>query len=266
MAGARKFSSNGELLRMLEWTPNVKLHWNAEEREILKLLKRNYGVAGEAWVRWMVQNRKTIKDIMPKVHAQLEKEFKFTDDERYWHVGCTEIVSAGILIGKNYANILDVPIKAIIEALKELVFKSRTAIANSVRSADDVLNAYTRDNYGGFIVLKKAEGRLLAAWGDGDTVDKSLTRSKVLGRVEHGLTRPGYVEYFIEESLLKQHCVSMSYAYHDFKTELAQTHAISYNKKDMLAKTGGPVMRVNVLHISRKKTDADDDSLSVEKN
>jgi hypothetical protein len=115
-------------------------------------------------------------------------------------------------------------------------------------------------------VLKKADGRLLAAWGDGDTVDKSITRSKVLGRVEHGIIRPGYVDYFVEENLLKQHCVSMSYAYHDFKTELAQTHTITYVKKDMLSKTGGPPMRVNALHISRKKTDADEDLISVEKD
>lgn len=266
MAGARKFSSNGELLRMLEWTPNHKLHWNAEEREILKLLKRNYGVAGEEWVRWMVQNRKIIKDIMPQVHAQLEKEFNFTDDERYWHVGCTEIVSAGIMLGKKYANILEVPVKAVIESLKELVFKARASISSNVRSADDVLNAFTRDNYGGFIVLKKAEGRLLAAWGDGDTVEKSLTRSKVLGRVEHGLIRPGFIDYFIEEGLLRQHCVSMSFAYHDFKTELAQTHSITYVKKDMLAKTGGPSMRVNALHIRRKKADVDEDTIPVEED
>ena len=266
MAGARKFSSNGELLRMLEWTPNVKLHWTPEEREILKLLKRNYGVAGEAWVRWMVQNRKTIKDLMPQVHTHLEKEFNFTDDERYWHVACTEVVAAAIMLGKKHANILEVPVKAVIAALKELVVNARNSISNNVRSADDVLNSYTRDNYGGFIVLKKADGRLLAAWGDGDTVDKSITRSKVLGRVEHGIIRPGYVDYFVEENLLKQHCVSMSYAYHDFKTELAQTHTITYVKKDMLSKTGGPPMRVNALHISRKKTDADEDLISVEKD
>jgi hypothetical protein len=106
----------------------------------------------------------------------------------------------------------------------------------------------------------------LAAWGDGDTVEKSITRSKVMGRVEHGLIKPGYIDYFIEENLLRQHCVSMSFAYSDFKTELAQTHDITYIKKDMLAKTGGPTMRVNALHISRKKTDADEDSVSVEKD
>jgi len=251
---------------MLEWTPNVKLHWNAEEREILKLLKRNYGVAGEAWVRWMVQNRKVIKDIMPQVHLQLEKEFKFTDDERYWHVACTEVVSAAILLSKKYANIIDVPVQHVIEALKELVFKARGSISSNVRSADDVLNSFTRENYGGFIVLKKAEGRLLAAWGDGDTVEKSITRSKVMGRVEHGLNKPGYIDYYIEENLLRQHCVSMSFAYNDFKTELAQTHAITYIKKDMLAKTGGPMMRVNALHLSRKKTDADEDPVPVEKD
>jgi hypothetical protein len=53
MAGARKFSSNGELLRMLEWNPNIKLSWTPKEREVLLDMKRHYGVAGESWVRWL---------------------------------------------------------------------------------------------------------------------------------------------------------------------------------------------------------------------
>jgi len=59
MAGARAHSSNGELLRMLEWTPHVKLKFTAQERTTLLEIKRNYGVAGEAWVRWLAVNQKT---------------------------------------------------------------------------------------------------------------------------------------------------------------------------------------------------------------
>jgi hypothetical protein len=264
MAGARAHSSNGELLRMLEWTPHVKLKFTTEERKTLLDIKRNYGVAGEAWVRWLAINQKTAEEIVRKVHIHLKKVMNFNDDERYWHTGCTTTVAAAILLRKEYSGILDVEINKVINALKGLVEKARGVIKTSVRSAEDVLNAYIGDNYGSFIVLKKVEGRILAAWGDnGDIVDRSTTKSKVLGRVEHGLMSPGYREFYIEEQLLKKHCVSMSFGYDEFKAQMEELFTCKYVKKDMLSRTNGPAMRVNTMHITFREEVFDGNNISV---
>ena len=264
MAGARAHSSNGELLRMLEWTPHVKLKFTTEERKTLLDIKRNYGVAGEAWVRWLSVNQKTAEEIVRKVHIHLKKVMNFNDDERYWHTGCTTTVAAAILLRKEYSGILDVEINKVINALKGLVEKARGVIKTSVRSAEDVLNAYIGDNYGSFIVLKKVEGRILAAWGDnGDIVDRSTTKSKVLGRVEHGLLTPGYREFYIEEQLLKKHCVSMSFGYDEFKAQMEELFTCKYVKKDMLSRTNGPAMRVNTMHITFREEVFDGNNISV---
>lgn len=264
MAGARAHSSNGELLRMLEWTPHIKLKFTTEERKTLLDIKRNYGVAGEAWVRWLAVNQKTAEEIVRKVHVHLKKVMNFNDDERYWHTGCTTTVAAAILLRKEYSGILDVEINKVINALKGLVEKARGVIKTSVRSAEDVLNAYIGDNYGSFIVLKKVEGRILAAWGDnGDIVDRSTTKSKVLGRVEHGLMTPGYREFYIEEQLLKKHCVSMSFGYDEFKAQMEELFTCKYVKKDMLSRTNGPAMRVNTMHITFREEVFDGNNISV---
>jgi hypothetical protein len=264
MAGARTFSSNGELMRMLEWNPTQELKWTAEERAVLKNLKLNYGVAGEAWVRWLVKNQDTAKRLLHKVEERLKEKMKFTDLERYWHAGCTTTVTAAILLGPKYANLIEMPIEGIIDALQVLVDKARAKFKSNIRTAEDVLNSYTGNNYGGFVIIKKnEEKRVLAAWGNGETVDKSITRNKVLGRVEHELLTPGYVDYFIEEQLLKQHCVNMSYGYDDFKEQLGQMFTVHYIKKDMLARTNGPSMRVNVMHISCKLETVDGATLSI---
>jgi hypothetical protein len=259
MSGARKHSSNGELLRMLEWTPTKPLEWTDDERLVLKKLKNNYGVAGEAWVRWLVRNQELAAEVTRKVHERLKGEIAFSDDERYWHAGCTTVIAAAILLGPKYANLLTVPVTNVMEALKELVNKGRQTLRRSIRTAEDVLNAYTRDNYGGFVVLWKAADAksILSAWSNGGTLDKSITRTKVLGRIEHNTIREGYTEYFIEEQLLKQHCVSMSFGYADFKTQLEQQFEVSYIKKDMMSKTNGPTMRVNVMHVSRRSDEVD---------
>jgi len=263
MAGARKFSSNGELLRMLEWNPNIKLSWTPKEREVLLDMKRHYGVAGEAWVRWLTKHQDIAQEVVAKTHAHLKKVMNFDDDERYWHAGCTIIVASAILLRRDYANILDVEVQKVINALKLVVDKARGIIRGSVRTAEDVLNAYTGDNYGSFIIIKKADGRLLAAWGDGESVDKSLTRSKVLGRVEHGTLADGFREYYIEEQLLKKHCVSMSFSYDEFKKQMEKMFRVKYTKKDMLGKTNGPVMRVNAMHITFEEEHFNGNNVSV---
>jgi hypothetical protein len=81
--------------------------------------------------------------------------------------------------------------------------------------------------------------------------------------VEHGLLQPGFVEYYIEEQLLKRHCVAMSYGYDEFKEQMVNKFLATFVKKDMMSKTNGPSMRVNAIHIRRPVEDHES-ALSVE--
>ena len=100
----------------------------------------------------------------------------FTDEERYWHAACTSTVAAGILIGSSYAGLMDVPLKPVIKALKALVVDARVAHVKSARSAEDVLNTFTREFYGRFIVVRKdAHNKLLAEMG---TLQEKLDQAK----------------------------------------------------------------------------------------
>ena len=140
-----------------------------------------------------------------------------------------------------------------------MVYSARGIIHGSKRTPEDVLNAYTREYFGKFVmVTATAKGELIASLGGKDVVDESLTRSDIAGRVEKGFT-PGHIDYYIEEQLLKAHCVTMSYGYKDFKEGLEKlpNYKINYVRKDMLSKTRGPTMRVNVMQITRPITNDD---------
>ena len=252
LSGARKHASQGEMFRLLELQMNKKLRWTSEEGKTLGLLKDNYGVVGLELIRWMVQNRDVAKEVLVKTHDHLKAEFETNDDERYWTAGNACILTMVQLLGKKYANLIDIPIKPIVEVLRLMVYSARGIIHGSKRNAEDVLNAYTRERFGKFVVVKFVNGILDASLGGHGDIDQSLTRSDVAGRVEHGFT-PGHVDYYIEEQLLKQHCVSMSYGYKDFKEQLERlpNYKIKYLRKDMLSKTRGPTMRVNVMQITR---------------
>lgn len=255
MSGARQHTSQGELLRMLEWTPEQKLEWTADEEDVIKSLNANHGVAGERYTRWLVQNRETAERIYKEVLQRLKVEWKMSGDERYWAAGCAAVVAGAILASSKYADIIDMPVDKIIASLKSMVDKARVVVRSGARSAEDVLNAFTRENYGQFVVLKLSNGSLIAELGNGQAIDQTITRSKVMGRVEHELTKRGFVDYFIEENIMKAHCVTLSFGYEAFKSKLHALYGVQFVRKDMMARTRGPQMRVRTLHISRRIED-----------
>lgn len=256
MTGGRKHSSEGELRRMLEWIVNDKLTWELHEVEVIKSLRFNHGVAGNVYARWLSLNRITAMLIYQQVYTKIRDEFKMSNDERYWHAGAASCIAGCILAGPKYANICALPVQPIIEFFKKLIEDARHTIRSNARSAEDVLNAYTREYYGRFVNVRvdEASKMLYASIGDTRVIDESITRTEIYGRVERGVT-PGYVNFFIEEALLKSFCSSMSYGYADMRKELEKSYRVDYVKKDMLAKTKGPQMRVNALKISRPESD-----------
>jgi hypothetical protein len=263
LTGGRNHASEGELRRLLEFIMDQPLKWEPHEIEIVKSLQHNYAVAGHMLVEYMAKNVEMLKTLVPEIVSNMYKEFDATNDERFWMAGIAELVGAGILLSKEHAGVVDIPMGKIIEFLHGIVTGMRNNIKGNARSAEDVLNAYTREHYGHFIVIRHIEGnRVLAELGNGKEVDDSTTRSRIMGRIEHGTT-PGYIDYFIEQSMLKACCANMSFGYADFKRQLGDMFKVTeISKKDMTAKTRGPQMRVAVLKISRLVTEKDHELLN----
>jgi hypothetical protein len=261
LTGGRKHSSEGELRRLLEFILTDELSWEPHEIEIIKSLQHNYAVAGYMLVEYMAKNVDLLKTMVPEAVHGVYKEFNATNDERFWMAGIATIVAVGGLMGDKHAGIINFPMKEIVACLKKVVTAARANIKSSSRDAEDVLNSYTRENYGSFIVVRHIDGgRILAELGDGGVVDQSITRSRIMGRVEHGITKD-HIDYFIEEQMLKSYCSTMSFGYADFKRQLSQMFSVTpMPKKDMTARTKGPQMRVAVLKISRRISDMDDDA------
>jgi hypothetical protein len=249
LTGARKHSSEGEIRRVLEKTLNKVITWQSNELESISLIKNNYGVAGQVYAQYLVDNFDEVKETVATVHARIKSEFKFADDERYWHAGCACLVAGGVIAAR--AGIAKFPMEGIIEVLKSMVASARAMIKDNVRTAEDVLNSYVREYYGKLVVVKALDGALATSIGGTGVIDESLTRGEIFGRVEHNVT-PGHVDFYIEEQLLKKFCSSMSFGYSDFKKQMEQKYHVSYMKKDLMSKTKGPPMRVNAMRISRK--------------
>jgi len=256
LTGGRKHASEGELRRLLEFIMDQDLSWEPHEIEIIKSLARNYAVAGHLLADYMAKNVSFLKTMVPEVVRNTYKDFAATNDERFWMAGIGACMAVGIVMNSAHAGVVDFPLEAILSYFKKTVGYMRSNIKSSSRSAEDILNSFTREFYGNFIVVKfGASGGILAEMGNGGAIDASTTRSHVMGRVEHGVV-PDHIDYYIEERLLKSFCSSMSFGYSDFKRQLEALFMVTYlPKKDMMAKTKGPQMRVPVIKITRKVED-----------
>ena len=268
LTGARKHSSEGELRRVIEFIMDTPLTWEPHEIEIIKSLHQNFAVAGEVLAQYLVDNFDMVKRMVPDAVRNVYREFRATNDERFWMAGVGACMAVGALMGSKHAGIVDFPLKEILEAFRRRIDHARSSIRSSRRTAEDVLNSYTREFYGSFVVVKYGiKQGAQALLGNGSEIDASITRSQVLGRVEHGVT-PNCIDYYIEERLLRTYCSNMSFGYADFQRQLEEAFTVSYMpKKDMMAKTNGPQMRVKVIKISRRISDMDEeviDPLSVE--
>jgi hypothetical protein len=258
MTGARQHSAEGEIRRFLEWAPAKKLHWTSDELEIVRSLNQNYGTAGVKYAKWLVRNRDTAAHVVQQVTDRLYREFGATNDERFWVAGCAAIIAGAILAGPKHADIVEFPVRDMVPVLKSMVQRARVALRTTKRSAEDVLNEYTRENYGQMVVVTRSGGGLLAKLGTGELIDETITRTKVAGRIERNVT-VGYIDYFIDEKMLKRHCASMSYGYADFLADIEAVCHVEHMRKDLLAHIKGPQMRVYAVRISRKIEAVDGD-------
>lgn len=263
LTGARKHSSEGEIRRVLEYTPTDKIVWGTGEYELIELIDSNFAVAGPKYAQWLVDNKELAMQITRKVYVDIKREFNFADDERFWRAGCAAIVAGATLASSKYANVIDLPLSGIKKFLLSLVNHARKEIKHSYRTAEDILNSYIREYYGKFVVVRALDGTLTTTLGENKEIDESITRSEVMGRVERNV-KPGFVDFYIEEQLLKTYCSSMSFGYADFKRQMEKETDVTYGKKDMLARTRGPAMRANVIKIRRTDAPPAEDSVSMD--
>jgi hypothetical protein len=259
MTGARKHSSEGELRRMLEWVMDEKLEWNADEVKIIKSLQNNYAVAGDAWVQYMVDHVDDLARIVPENVTKMYSVLNAPNDERFWMAGIGCMVTAAICFNKNHANIVDVPVEPLIDSCRKVVENIRAAMKVGKRDAEDILNNFIREYYGKFVIVRYGDKANPFALLGGDTaIDKQTTRSEVMGRIEHGVVA-GHVDLYIEERLLRAYCANYSFGYTTFKKQVEQKFMVSYmQRKDLLAKTSGPPMKVNAMKISRREDEVEE--------
>jgi len=90
--GALKATADGELMRIIEI--EIALAENPDANELIDVLSENYGVAGETYIRYIINNRQEVMRSIDKMRARIVHDTKATRKERYWVTSWRSIWSA----------------------------------------------------------------------------------------------------------------------------------------------------------------------------
>lgn len=249
LTAERSHGSEGEIRRLLEITFDQELKLDDMLKELLfTSLAENYGVAGEAYARWMVKHPDTVREVTKSIYTDVFNAFNATGDERFWIAGCACILAGVRLAGKDYAKVVDIPYGKIAAFLITVVEHMRQEAKSNKRTAIDVLNEFTKRNFGKLVVVNNMIARI-----SGIEIAETMDRKDLCGRVEKTFNSQ-WIEYFIDEKELKAFCSSLSYGYAEFKRDIANTYPVSYGTKNLLMGTKGPSMRVRCIYLRQNES------------
>ena len=248
LSGGRNHSSKGEILRMLEWAPDADLKWLENDVELIKSLHSNYGIVGELWVRWLVTHQDEARKVVEAVHKRVVEELNMDGNERFWSAGVAALLALTILAGPKHANLVHLPATQMYTAMKGMVSAGRIAHKSNTRSAEDLLNEYTKEFYGQMVIVKDDVLKL----GTQDIIGGQTRATKIMGRVEHLRDRK-IVEYYIAETELRKFCSTNSFNFKKFKLGLSTTFSTMEMRKNLLEGINGPSMRVTAVRIQMRE-------------
>lgn len=252
MLTMRDTTSLGELRRMLEWHATDKLVWTSAERQFKGLLDNNFGCAGEKYAEWLVNNVDVARKVTVEAIEWVRTKLNASDAERFYCAGIGCAMAGMLLAGPKYSDVFAFDQRSIFKTgYAPWVLRARLLIDSNAISAEDIVHAFLRENHGNFVRIDPAKGPV-AMFDDSRGVSKASTRGKVAGRIEYNV-RAGWIDTFLDMHTFKAYCGRRNHGYSDVFIELKKTMIIDDEiQKDLLSKTGGPVMRVRTVRISQQ--------------
>ena len=205
-----KKNPDGETMRLME----IKLAFNgaidrAEGKNMFDhVLVDNYGHAGEIYLRYIVNNLDTVRELFLKVQASIDKHINITQRERFWSSLAAANITGGFIA--KYLGIIDWDM----QVLKRWVENHIIALRDEVHRVDDdpaaILGAYINEHMQNVLVInnKKTSAGMMQ-------LPVMEPRGELLVRFE-----PDTKRMYIASGPFKEACIKFQTNYRDVLNEL----------------------------------------------
>ena len=202
--GAAKNSPDGESVRLLEYRiePNDSIGVAEGKQMFDHQLLENYGMAGDIYAKYLVDNLEEVKELLAKVQARIDKEVQFTSRERFWSATAACNITGGLIARK--LGLHDYDMSKVYEWMKVMLSEMRTEIkppqSNPIAALGEFINTYISN---ALVVNGEVDARsnLIA-------MPLSEPRGELLIRYE-----PDTKELFVAAKQFKDFCVKQQINY-----------------------------------------------------
>lgn len=93
-----KHDASAEINRLFEYTLDEHPNFCGDiTTDLYWMLDKNYGVAGEKYAKWLVQNIKTVENKLAKVKILVDRETEIQPDERFWGAILAATICGGLI-------------------------------------------------------------------------------------------------------------------------------------------------------------------------
>jgi energy-coupling factor transporter ATP-binding protein EcfA2 len=244
--GALKATADGELMRLIEI--EIDLAENPEATELLDSLSENYGLAGETYIRYIVNNRNEVSRSIDKMRERIIRDTGAQRKERYWvNVVAVNIVG-GIIAQK--LGLHDYNMRAIYKWAISYFSNMRSVAETHVVETEHILGEFLNENISSYLVVDKSK-------------INPVTGSHVVKPVQHRVIVRYEIDtklMFIAKKEFKEYCVSRQINVDNAVKECSHDYTYrGLSKKRLTAGTGvtSPPVEVYTFYAPIQPSDLD---------
>jgi hypothetical protein len=135
-----KGDSYAEQVRLFEYEVPVIKEMDEKWRDINAMLAKTYGVAGEVFARYIVQNVTTVKAMLRKIEDTIIKAADCSGEERFWVAGASCAIAGGLIA--RSLGLVQFEIKPVLDWVIQQFTSLRKTVADAYCDEITLLGAY----------------------------------------------------------------------------------------------------------------------------
>jgi hypothetical protein len=222
-----KARPDGELMRLIEIP--VKRQTVEGADELFALLEENYGVAGDVWAKWMVNNGDKIPELIDKARKRIWKRVNKKIEERF-HTGLFAAVQVANVVTQKL-DLCQFPMDRLEDFMVSRINEARNTVKNDVVDAFELVSEFIYENLRNTTVISTLINPMS---GDHGKIVPNGSRCTVRFEEEGNLLYISYKD-------LREYCTDRQFTIDDVLNDCRVTGG-SYTfrrkvKKRMLSKT-----------------------------
>ena len=155
-----KGNASAEMARVFEYRVPQNPNSKAEKPiidEALRIVEDNHGMAGELYMKYIIDNRAEIAMRVAQKQTQIDREFGAQSQERYWSALWAIVEVAGEIVKEM--GLLEYDMASIKDWFVKNMGILREVVQDEVARSSETLAQYLHENVRGILVTTKGDGR-----------------------------------------------------------------------------------------------------------